>query len=281
MKFIKTLTLLLLAAGRAVGQGTLNVCATIPDLGNLAAEIGGGNVSVTTFVKPTEDPHFGEAKPSFIKSLSVADLSILSGMELEVGYLPAIITNARNAKIQPGTNGYLDASTCDPAARGADGYCRPLDGRRPPGGQSSLPSRSAQRPQGRGADPRPARRRSGRVGEGLRGAITRRSDSGSATRWSAPSSRRSTTSRSSPCCTSTASSRPSSRVARTRTSSAAGSSRCSPSMASKAVGDHNLWPYFARRFGIEVVGFFEPLPGVPPTTKHLSELIGRDAVART
>jgi ABC-type Zn uptake system ZnuABC Zn-binding protein ZnuA len=46
-----------------------------------------------------------------------------------------------------------------------------------------------------------------------------------------------------------------------------------PYFGTKAVADHNLWPYFGRRFGIDVIGFMEPIPGVPPTTKHLTELI--------
>jgi ABC-type Zn uptake system ZnuABC Zn-binding protein ZnuA len=48
-----------------------------------------------------------------------------------------------------------------------------------------------------------------------------------------------------------------------------------PHDATKVVDDHNVWPYFARRFGFEVIGHMEPLPGVPPTTKHLGELIER------
>ena len=65
------------------GLKPLQVCATVPELGNLAQEIGGDHVKITVFGKSQEDPHFIEAKPSFIKALSQADLFLQIGMELE------------------------------------------------------------------------------------------------------------------------------------------------------------------------------------------------------
>src|SRR5262249_15022908 len=74
---------LVLAAGAAGQDRPINVVATVPDLGHLVSEIGGSEVAVTVLAKPTEDPHFVEAKPSFIKTMSTAELLVLTGMELE------------------------------------------------------------------------------------------------------------------------------------------------------------------------------------------------------
>ena len=81
------------------GSGPLNVCATVPDLGSLVSEIGGDQVSVTTFGKGMEDAHFIEAKPSFVKSLSKADLYVQIGLELEIGYGPLLLQGARNKAV--------------------------------------------------------------------------------------------------------------------------------------------------------------------------------------
>src|ERR1043165_9357661 len=83
----------------------LNVVATTPDRGSLAREIGGDAVDVKTLAKPSEDPHFVDAKPSHIVTLNRADVLIEGGAELEQGWLPPLLDNARNAKIQPGAAG--------------------------------------------------------------------------------------------------------------------------------------------------------------------------------
>src|ERR1700730_6648248 len=79
----------------------LNVVATTPDFGSIAAAIGGSEVSVTTLAKPTEDPHFVDAKPSFIVKLNRADAIIEGGADLEIGWLPALLDQARNSKLAP------------------------------------------------------------------------------------------------------------------------------------------------------------------------------------
>ena len=92
-------------------QEPLRVAATTPELGSLAREIGGEHVTVVVFAKGTEDAHFVEAKPSFIKELSQVDVYIQAGMDLEVGWAPVLLQNARNSKVLPGAPGYIDAST--------------------------------------------------------------------------------------------------------------------------------------------------------------------------
>ena len=105
---IKTLFLMgLLAASPLPAYATLNVVATTPDLGSIAREVGGDRVDVTSLAKGTEDPHFVDAKPSFIRILNQADALIEGGADLEVGWLPPLVLNARNPKIQLGQPGHI------------------------------------------------------------------------------------------------------------------------------------------------------------------------------
>jgi len=91
-------------------QAKLNVVATLPDFGSLAREIGGDKVNVTVMAKPTEDPHFVDARPSFVVQLRTADVLIEGGAELEIGWLPPLLQNARNPKIEVGKPGRVIAS---------------------------------------------------------------------------------------------------------------------------------------------------------------------------
>jgi zinc/manganese transport system substrate-binding protein len=88
----------------------LNVVATLPWIGSLAREIGGDQVRVTTLVKPNQDPHLVEAKPSMILAGRKADILMYNGLDLEIGYLPLILESARNPKIVPGKPGNFDCS---------------------------------------------------------------------------------------------------------------------------------------------------------------------------
>ena len=100
----------LLVAGVAAAQGKLNVITTTEDLASIAREVGGDRVTVESIARGYQDPHFVEAKPSFILKLQKADLLIVVGRELEIGWLPPLVQQSRNGKIQPGAEGYLDAS---------------------------------------------------------------------------------------------------------------------------------------------------------------------------
>jgi len=89
----------------------INVVGTIPDYASIAAEIGGERVNAEALIKGTQDPHFADAKPSHILRMNRADLLIATGLGLESGWLPALLSQARNSKIQVGSEGYIDAST--------------------------------------------------------------------------------------------------------------------------------------------------------------------------
>src|SRR5829696_2543163 len=88
----------------------LNVVTTTPDLGALAREIGGNAIDVKTLAKPSEDPHFVDAKPSHIVTLNRADVLIEGGAELEVGWLPPLLESARNDRLAAGAPGRIIAS---------------------------------------------------------------------------------------------------------------------------------------------------------------------------
>src|SRR4051794_10900385 len=79
-------------------EAKIKAVATLPDFGALAREIGGDKVDVTVMAKPTEDPHFVDARPSFVVQMRTADVLIDGGAELELGWLPPLLQNARNSK---------------------------------------------------------------------------------------------------------------------------------------------------------------------------------------
>ena len=100
---------LVLPAGDAAAD--LKVVTTHADLAAITLAIGGDRVEVVNLCEPTQDPHFVDARPDLMLELNQADLLILVGLQLEVGWLPNLITGARNPDILPGTDGYLDTST--------------------------------------------------------------------------------------------------------------------------------------------------------------------------
>src|SRR5437764_3593721 len=99
-----------LVAGGASAQSKLNVIATTEDLASIGREVGGDRITIEALARGYQDPHFVEAKPSFILKLQRADVLIAVGRELEIGWLPPLTQQSRNSKIQPGADGYLDAS---------------------------------------------------------------------------------------------------------------------------------------------------------------------------
>jgi zinc/manganese transport system substrate-binding protein len=97
-------------AASASAQNKLTVIATTEDLASIGREVGGDHISMEALARGYQDPHFVEAKPSFILKLQKADLLVAVGRELEIGWLPPLLQQSRNGRIQPGAQGYLDAS---------------------------------------------------------------------------------------------------------------------------------------------------------------------------
>jgi zinc/manganese transport system substrate-binding protein len=111
-RFILTITAaaVMLCGSAMQARAGLKVITTTQDLASIVSEVGGDKVSVDSLAKGYQDPHFVEAKPSFVLKLHAADLLVVVGRELEAGWLPPLITQSRNSKVQPGGSGYLDAS---------------------------------------------------------------------------------------------------------------------------------------------------------------------------
>lgn len=253
---------------------SIAVCATVPDLGSLTREVGGDRVSVTVFAKGTEDAHFIEAKPSFIKALSQCDLYLQAGMDLEIGWAPALLQNARNAAVLPGGRGYLDASMAIQRLEVPTGPVdRSMGDVHPLGNPHYL------------LDPlnglKVARLIRDKLGE-LRPDSKPYFDN----RYAAFHLRLGT------ALVGEALARkydieklallyehgklaPFLKGQGEAPLLGGWLGKMRPHFGTKVVADHNLWPYFARRFGITVIGFMEPKPGIPPTTRHLSELVDR------
>ena len=96
----------LLSSSSLHAQGKLNVVGTTEDLAAIAREVGGDHINVDSIAKGYQDPHFVEAKPSFILKLQKADILILVGRDLEIGWLPPLIQQSRNSKVQVGADGF-------------------------------------------------------------------------------------------------------------------------------------------------------------------------------
>jgi zinc/manganese transport system substrate-binding protein len=88
----------------------VKVVATLQWIGSIANEIGKDKVEITALVKPNQDPHMIEAKPSMILAVRQADILMYNGLDLEIGYLPVLIESSRNPKVQPGQPGNFDCS---------------------------------------------------------------------------------------------------------------------------------------------------------------------------
>jgi zinc/manganese transport system substrate-binding protein len=100
-----------LAAFAGAAHADLNIFATVPEWGALAQELGGDKVKVYTATTASQDPHHVEARPSLIARARTADLVVATGAELEIGWLPLVLQQAANPKVQPGTPGYFEATT--------------------------------------------------------------------------------------------------------------------------------------------------------------------------
>src|SRR3954451_3664525 len=110
MKVFTIFAALLALTGMCSAAGKTNVIAATEDLASIAAEVGGDRITVESIAKGYQDPHFVESKPSFLLKLQKADLLLVVGLQLEIGWLPPLITQSRNAKIQPAGSGYMDMS---------------------------------------------------------------------------------------------------------------------------------------------------------------------------
>src|SRR6185295_13176977 len=232
MKKILFLSIVLCAFS---AQAKINVVATLPDLGSLAREIGGDNVSVTVLAKPTEDPHFVDARPSFVVALRSADVLIDGGAELELGWLPPLLQNARNPKIEVGKPGRVQAS------QGIRMMNVPANVTRAAGDVHALGNPHFM------TDPIIAKAVAQHMAQAF-AAI----DSANAGSYDANYKKFEATIN-----------------AKLQDWGAA----MAPFKGQNVVAYHDSWPYFAHRFGINIDTFLEPKPGIPPSPSHLAGVI--------
>jgi zinc/manganese transport system substrate-binding protein len=238
MKRIATLALFLtLFAGSAFAQ-KLNVVTSTSDLASLTSEVGGDRVEVTAIARGYQDPHFVESKPSFLLLLRKADLLEVVGLELEIGWLPALLEQSRNNNIRPGNPGYLDVSA------GVEILDRP----------TGAVNRSM-------GDVHPL------------GNPHYWIDPGNAVRIAIQISNRLSQLR--PSDAAYFAGRLNSFKQRMNEANKRWTAALAPYRGAKIVTYHNSWPNFVRRYGLDVIGYVEPKPGVPPSPSHTFELIGR------
>jgi zinc/manganese transport system substrate-binding protein len=217
------------------GESKLNVVATTPEFGAIAAEVGSDFVQVVSLAKPTEDAHFVDAKPSHAVKLSRADVLVEGGAELETGWLPPLLDNSRNAKLAAGQPGHvacaeglallevpssLDRSKGDLHAMGNPHYM---------------------------TDPVNAAHAAARICEAFTAIDAAHADAYRA-RLAAFTNRLSE------------------RLI-------VWQQQLAPYQGRRVVAFHNSWPYFAHRFGLRIDLFLEPKPGIPPSPAHLAEVI--------
>jgi zinc/manganese transport system substrate-binding protein len=242
MNLMKIGTLVAAAASFALAspvQAKTKIVVTYPYIAALVGEMAKDRVEVTTLAKGDEDPHFVVPRPSFIGKLRQADLLIINGASLEIGFVPPLIRQANNPRIMPGSEGLIDLSQAveliekpDTVSR-SEGDIHPegnphfiLDWHNVPGLARAIADALA-RADRAGAD-----------------AYHKNLDAFLA-RWKAQSD--------------------------------AWDKRAAPLKGKAVIQYHRLFNYFAGRTGLKIVGELEPKPGIPPTSRHMEELIEANA----
>jgi zinc/manganese transport system substrate-binding protein len=235
-RIVAVAAMLLLLASSGFADSKPTVVAATEDLASIAREVGGDRINVDAIAKGYQDPHFVEAKPSFILKLQKADLLIVVGRELEIGWLPPLIQQSRNGKIQPGAEGYLDASLSAQILEIPTGQITRAMGDVHPLGNPHY-----------WTDPENGKRIAKAIAEKLEqlrpndrayfeqrlADFTSRLDAAEK-RWLM---------------------------------------MMAPYKGMKMVTYHRSFPNFAERFGLDIIGYVEPRPGIPPTPQHTLDLI--------
>ena len=214
----------------------LNVITATTDLAALAQEVGGDKINVESIAKGYQDPHFVEAKPSFLLKLRQADLLVIVGLQLEIGWLPPLIAQSGNSRIQVGANGYLDASQFAEILEIPQGAITRAMGDVHPLGNPHY-----------WLDPDNGRR----VAKGIAGKLAEMDPQDAAYFRQ----------------------RDQDFERRLAEADKKWQADMKPFRGRKVVTYHNSAPNFAHHFGLDVVGFVEPRPGIPPTPCHTLDVI--------
>ncbi len=218
-----------------VNAGTIKVVTTTTDMKSITEMIGGNKVSVTSIATGYQNPHFVDPKPSYIISLSNANMFVTVGLDLETGWSPQLLASSRNSKIQKGSPGYVDAS---------EGV-----------GLLQVPSSSNR---GEGdihiygnphywLDPLNGKVIGRNIANGLE-----RLDPSNKTFYETNLHNF---------------------FAQIDARLGAWEAKMAPFKGTKVIAYHNEWVYFERRFGLDIVDFMEPKPGIPPSPSQLVKVI--------
>ncbi|HYV58130.1 MAG TPA: metal ABC transporter substrate-binding protein [Candidatus Nitrosopolaris sp.] len=213
----------------------LKVVATTADLAAVARAVGGDDVDVTALARPTEDPHFVDAKPSFIRIVNQADVLIEGGASLEAGWLPPILDSARNSKISAGSPGRVVAAQGITLLEVPTQLDRSMGDVHPQGNPHFMLDPVAAKTVARSIVTAFCAVDHTRCA-GYQDALSRFDTAidGKLLAWQAT---------------------------------------LAPFKGTKVVTYHKDFDYFAERFGLEVIDTLEPKPGIPPSPTHLTELI--------
>ena len=233
---LTALLLSILSPASALSASKLKVVTATTDMAALAEEVGGDRIDVESIARGYQDPHFVEAKPSFLLKLRKADLLLVVGLQLEIGWLPPLIAQSGNSRIQVGAPGYLDASQFAEILEIPTGIVTRAMGDVHPLGNPHY-----------WLDPENGRR----IAQGIQTKLAemRPNDAGYFAQNFQSFSQRLTT------------------------AEKTWDEEMKPFRGRKVVSYHRSWPNFAKRFGLDVVDYVEPRPGIPPTPSHTLELI--------
>jgi zinc/manganese transport system substrate-binding protein len=213
----------------------LNVVATTADLASIAKAIGGDLIDLTILAKPTEDPHFVDAKPSLILKLNRADVVIEGGAELEIGWLPRLLDESRNVKLAAGAPGHVACAQGVPLKEIPSTLDRSKGDIHAAGNPHYV------------VDPANAKIVAHNIAEAFCAL-----DDKSAAAYRANSQKFTDA---------------------LDAKLVEWQKKLEPFKGQQVVAYHNSWLYFGERFGLNIDLFLEPKPGVPPTPRHLAEVI--------
>ena len=225
----------LYATVTTAADAKIKVVATLPDLASLAREVGGDKVEVSAMAKPTEDSHFVDARPSFVVQLRSADVLIDGGAELEIGWLPPLLQNARNPKLEAGKPGRVQAS------QGVRLMNVPTNVTRAAGDVHSLGNPHFM------TDPIIAKTVALHIAQSFAAV-----DAPNAAAYDANYKKFEAT---------------------INAKLQEWGTAMLPFKGQSVVAYHDSWVYFAHRFGLNIDIFLEPKPGIPPSPSHLAEVI--------
>src|SRR5213082_1285979 len=212
----------------------VNVVVTLADFGSLAREIGGDKINIVILAKPTEDPHFVDARLSFVVSLRNADVLIDGGAELEIGWLPPLLQNARNPKIEVGKPGRVQAS------EGIRLMNVPTNVTRAAGDVHALGNPHFT------VDPIIAKAIAQHIAKSFAAV-----DPPNAAFYDASYKKFETA---------------------INAKLQGWGAVMQPFQGQHVAAYHDSWPYFAHRFGLNIDVFLEPKPGIQPSPSHLTDL---------